>query len=139
MKPGCFLKTLVVGTILLAAAIYIITNKGKEWFVDPIKENILSSAFDSLPNELKGLKDTKEKMMLVERIDSLVTLFKSDTSGVSINFTKVEKFFETLKAYSNDSLLTSSEYEFLKKMTDEMISIRPKNIIEFENDSKAPQ
>lgn len=138
MKPGCFLKTLIVGTIILAAAIYIITNKGKEWFVDPIKENILSSAFDSLPNELKGLKDTKEKMMLVERIDSLVTLFKSDTSGVSINFTKVEKFFETLKDYSNDSLLTSSEYEFLKKMTDEMISIRPKNIIEFENDSKAP-
>ncbi len=138
MKPGCFLKTLIVGTIILAAAIYIITNKGKEWFVDPIKENILSNAFDSLPNELKGLKDTKEKMMLVERIDSLVTLFKSDTSGVSINFTKVEKFFETLKDYSNDSLLTSSEYEFLKKMTDEMISIRPKNIIEFENDSKAP-
>ncbi len=137
MKPGCFLKTLIVGTILLATAIYIITNKGKEWFVDPIKENILASAFDSLPNELKGLKDTKEKLMLVERIDSLVTLFKSDTSGVSINFTKVEKFFETLKDYSKDSLLTSKEYAFLKKMTDEMISIKPKNIIEFENDSKA--
>lgn len=138
MKPGCFLKTLIFGTILLAAAIYIITNKGKEWFVDPIKENILSSAFDSLPNELKGLKDTKEKLMLVERIDSLVTLFKSDTSGVTINFNKVDNFFKTLKDYSKDSLLTSREYEFLKTMTDEIISIKPRNIIEFENDSKAP-
>ncbi|GAB1442144.1 hypothetical protein MASR2M39_09790 [Ignavibacteriales bacterium] len=138
MKPGCFLKTLILGTILLAAAIYIITNKGKEWFVDPIKENILSSAFDSLPNELKGLKDTKEKLMLVERIDSLVTLFKSDTSGVTINFNKVDNFFKTLKDYSKDSLLTSREYEFLKTMTDEIISIKPRNIIEFENDSKAP-
>lgn len=138
MKPGCFLKTLVVGTILLAAAIYIVTNKGKEWFVDPIKENLLSSAFDSLPNELKGLKDTKEKLMLVERIDSLVSQFKSDSTEATINFGKVEKFFETLESFSKDSLLTSKEYEFLKKLTDEMISAKPKNIIEFEKDKQAP-
>ncbi|MBK7867400.1 MAG: hypothetical protein IPJ75_10670 [Ignavibacteriales bacterium] len=138
MKPGCFLKTLIVGTILLAAAIYIVTNKGKEWFVDPIKENLLSSAFDSLPNELKGLKDTKEKLMLVERIDSLVAQFKSDSTEATINFSKVENFFETLQDYSKDSLLTSREYEFLKKLTDEMISAKPKNFIEFEKDKQAP-
>jgi len=138
MKPGCFLKTLIVGTILLATAIYIVTHKGKEWFVDPIKENILSSAFDKFPDELKGLKDTKEKLMLVERIDSLIAQFKSDSSGVSINFSKVENFFETLEAYSKDSLLTSREYEILKKLTDEMISAKPKNIIEFEKDDQAP-
>jgi len=138
MKPGCFLKTLIVGTILLATAIYIITNKGKEWFVDPIKENLLSNAFDSLPAELKGLKDTKEKLMLVSRIDSLVTQFKSDSTEATINFNKVEKFFKSLEEYSKDSLLTFKEYEFLVKLTDEMISAKPGNFIEFEKDNKAP-
>lgn len=138
MKPGCFLKVLIVGTILLATAIYLITNKGKEWFVDPIKENILSTAFGSLPDELKGLKETKEKMMLVERIDSLETLFKNDSTRVAVNFAKIEKFFDTLENYSKDSILTLKEYEFLKKITDEMITTKQKNIIEFEKDNQAP-
>jgi hypothetical protein len=76
--------------------------------------------------------------MLVSRIDSLVTQFKSDSTEATINFNKVEKFFKSLEEYSKDSLLTSKEYEFLVKLTDEMISAKPGNFIEFEKDNKAP-
>lgn len=138
MKPGCFLKTLIFGTILLATTVYILMNKGKEWFVDPIKENILTSAFESFPNEIKMLKDSKEKLMLIEKIDSLKNKFKGDSTGITINFTKVDKFFQSLKDYSKDSLLSSQEFEFLKKMTDEMITTTKQDVIQIEKDNQAP-
>ena len=135
MKPGCFLKSLIIGTILLGAIIYIISTKGQEWIINPVKETLVANAFESLPEEFKKIKDSKEKLVIVQKLDSLINLVKSDSVSATISFTRLEKFLEQLAAYSQDSVLSRSEMEFLRKLSDDIVSTKKRNLIEFEKDT----
>lgn len=135
MKPGCFLKSLIIGTILLGAIIYIISTKGQEWIINPVKETLVANAFESLPAEFKKIKDSKEKLVIVQKLDSLINLVKSDSVSATISFTRLEKFLEQLATYSQDSVLSRSEMEFLKKLSDDIVSTKKRNLIEFEKDT----
>lgn len=135
MKPGCFLKSLIIGTILLGAIIYIISTKGQEWIINPVKETLVANAFESLPDEFRKIKDSKEKLVIVQKLDSLINLVKSDSVSATISFTRLEKFLEQLATYSQDSVLSRSEMEFLKKLSDDIVSTKKRNLIEFEKDT----
>lgn len=135
MKPGCFLKSLIIGTILLGAIIYIISTKGQEWIINPVKETLVANAFESLPEEFKKIKDSKEKLVIVQKLDSLINLVKSDSVSATISFTRLEKFLEQLATYSQDSVLSRSEMEFLRKLSDDIVSTKKRNLIEFEKDT----
>lgn len=135
MKPGCFLKSLIVGTILLGTIIYIISTKGKEWIVNPVKETLVANAFESLPEEFKKIKDSKEKMVIVQKLDSLINLVKADSVSATISFTRLEKFLERLADYSKDSVLSKTEVDFLDKLSDDIVSTRKRNFVEFEKDT----
>jgi hypothetical protein len=39
MKKGCFIKGVVIVTILIAAVVYIIQYKLDDWFFKPAKKN----------------------------------------------------------------------------------------------------
>ena len=58
MKAGCFVKILVLGTIALGAIIYLVSTKGKEWFVNPLKEEIAAEAFGTMPDIMSKFKLT---------------------------------------------------------------------------------
>lgn len=135
MKPGCFLKSLIIGTILLGAIIYIISTKGQEWIINPVKETLVANAFESLPEEFKKIKDSKEKLVIVQKLDSLINLVKSDSVSATISFTRLEKFLEQLATYSQDSVLSRSEMEFLRKLSDDIVSTKKRNLIEIEKDT----
>ncbi|MCA0388430.1 MAG: hypothetical protein LCH52_08040 [Bacteroidetes bacterium] len=135
MKPGCFLKSLIVGTILLGVIIYIISTKGKEWIVNPVKETLVANAFESLPEEFKKIKDSKEKMVIVQKLDSLINLVKADSVSATISFTRLEKFLERLADYSKDSVLSKTEVDFLDKLSDDIVSTKKRNFVEFEKDT----
>lgn len=135
MKPGCFLKSLIVGTILLGVIIYIISTKGKEWIVNPVKETLVANAFETLPEEFKKIKDSKEKMVIVQKLDSLINLVKADSVSATISFTRLEKFLERLADYSKDSVLSKTEVDFLDKLSDDIVSTRKRNFVEFEKDT----
>ncbi len=130
MKAGCFIKSLVIGTIALGALIYLVSTKGKEWIIDPLKEEISAEAFDSLPSIMSKFKVTEESRLLNAHIDSLVKVFKSDSTTASINFSRVETFLEELGKSSMDSVLNKSEYQRLIDMSKEIISYKQKNFIE---------
>jgi len=135
VKPGCFLKSLIVGTILLGVIIYIISTKGKEWIVNPVKETLVANAFESLPEEFKKIKDSKEKMVIVQKLDSLINLVKADSVSATISFTRLEKFLERLADYSKDSVLSKTEVDFLDKLSDDIVSTKKRNFVEFEKDT----
>jgi len=135
VKPGCFLKSLIIGTILLGAIIYIISTKGQEWIINPVKETLVANAFESLPEEFKKIKDSKEKLVIVQKLDSLINLVKSDSVSATISFTRLEKFLEQLATYSQDSVLSRSEMEFLRKLSDDIVSTKKRNLIEIEKDT----
>ena len=53
MKKGCFLQTVIIGTVLIASAVYIIENKFDEWFLKPGKELLLNEIVKNWDNDLK--------------------------------------------------------------------------------------
>lgn len=130
MKAGCFVKILVLGTIALGVIIYLVSTKGKEWFVDPLKEEIAAEAFGTMPDIMSKFKLTDESRQLTRHIDSLVTVFKSDTTSASINFSKAEKFFEQLGKSSVDSVLSKIEYDQLIELSKDIITFGQKDFIQ---------
>ena len=80
---------------------------------------------------MSKFKITEESKLLSDRIDSLITAFKSDTTSASINFSRVEIFLEELGQSSLDSVLSKTEYQRLIDMSKEIVSFKQKKIIEF--------
>ena len=103
--------------------------------MNPIKETLVTNAFESLPEEFKKIKESNEKRVIVQKLDSLINLVKSDSVSATISFTRLEKFLERLADYSKDSMLSKSEVDFLKKLSDDIVSTKKKNLIEIEKDT----
>ena len=75
MKKGCFLKFIIIFTIVIAAIIYLVQNKFDELFLDPGKEFVLSVIEDNWNTELGYITDSQEK-------DSLKNLLHFYISGI---------------------------------------------------------
>jgi len=130
MKAGCFIKTLIIGTIALGAIIYLITEKGKEWIIDPLKEKFSQEAFAALPEVMTKFKVNTESIRLKQHIDSLITAFKKDSAAASIDLSKAEVFMKELGQSSLDSVMSKSEYEKLIKLSQDIITFEQKNLNE---------
>lgn len=130
MNAGCFVKTLIIGTIALGAVIYLITEKGKAWIVDPLKQKVSQEAFAALPEAMTKFKVNTESIRLKQHIDSLITAFKQDSAAASINLSKAENFMKALGQSSLDSVLSKSEYEKLLKLSQDIITFEQKNLNE---------
>ena len=75
MKKGCFLKFIIIFTIVLAAIIYLVQNKFDELFLDQGKEFVLSVIEENWNTELGYVTDSQEK-------DSLKNLLHFYISGI---------------------------------------------------------
>ena len=113
MKKGCFLTSIFVLTILIAAIYYVFQNYGDElWSFGKRKiSELVASGFEE---EINGLNEGKYK-------DSLKTLVKdfarlsSEKSGQDFE-TTVSNFVDSVKIYIRDATLDSLEYSKLKKI-----------------------
>lgn len=114
MKPGCFIKTIVVLTIITAVIVWIIQNKLDEFIIHPGKKAIAELFVKGIDKEITFLKENSEK-------DSLKILFKDlmDNKILTMkNFSN--KMFDPLKdsldVFSSDSIIDKTELEKLKKL-----------------------
>lgn len=74
MKPGCFLKSIIILTIIVAAITYIIQHRS-ELFLEPGRKMITSVFNDDWNEKFNYVKDTPEKVelknVLKKYLDSL--------------------------------------------------------------------
>ena len=61
MKKGCFIQAVIVVTIFVAAAIYIIQYKLDDWFSNPTKKFLLSQVVHDWDNEVKYIDASVQK------------------------------------------------------------------------------
>ena len=61
MKKGCFIQAVVIVTVLVAAAIYIIQYKLDDWFIKPTKKFLVSEAIKNWDNEVKHINGSVQK------------------------------------------------------------------------------
>ena len=111
MKKGCFIQSVIIVTILIAAAVYIIKYKLEDWVVKPGKKILITEVGNNWENETAFIKESPEK-------DSLRLLLKYYLENIKtmedvVNLEQ-DKFLNELKLVIDDSLVTDAE---LSKLT----------------------
>jgi hypothetical protein len=123
MKPGCFLKSIIILTILVAAIMYIIQHKSRLFF-EPGKKMVTNLFMDKWDDEFKFVKDTPEKSELKKSLQT----FLKDLKYENIPEDKeLNNIVEMVKDAAKDSLITSSE---LKEIS---------NTLKMKNENERPE
>ncbi len=113
MKKGCFLKFIIIFTIVLASILYLVQNKFDELFLEPGKELVLSVIEENWNSELGYVNDSPEK-------DSLKTLLQFYISGIEstefLSDERAEAVINYLEQTFKDSLIDYEELSHINKL-----------------------
>jgi hypothetical protein len=113
LKKGCFLKFIIIFTIVLAAILYLVQNKFGDLFLNKGKQFVLSLIEDNWDTELRYIADSPEK-------DSLKNLLSFYISGVEsakdLTDERTEDVINYLEQTFKDSLIDSEELSHINKL-----------------------
>ena len=113
MKKSCFLKFIIIFTIVLAAIIYLVQNKFDDLFLKKGKEIVLSVIEDNWSTELAYITDSPEK-------DSLKNLLRFYISGIEsakyLTDERTEAVINYLEQTFKDSLIDNEELSHINKL-----------------------
>ncbi len=114
MKSGCFVKSIIILTIITAVAIYLVKTHWKDWVVNPGKKIAVNIAMDSIEDELKLVQQSPARDSLLAELRFYLNrkLEKSNEIG-NKDFSFVA---DSLRAAERDSIITELEYLKIKKM-----------------------
>lgn len=111
MKKSCFIQAVVVVTILIAAAIYIIQYKLDDWFIKPTKKFLVSEVIKNWDNEVKHINESVQKDSLRSLMIYYIENVKSMKEVVNLD---EEKFLIEFNLVIKDSVITD---EVISKLT----------------------
>ncbi len=124
MKKGCFLNIIIVLTILIAAVVYIITQKFDEVIKEPGSKIIVNFINDDINKHLDALPATTER-------DSLKSLIHSQLMNLNIFDKSGEKFLEEIKKRIDivleDSIITKEDLNLFNNFFDRENERQKKN------------
>lgn len=106
MKKSCFIQAVVIITILVAAAIYIIQYKLDDWFIKPTKNILITEAGKNWESETSHINDSVQKDSLRSLLIYYFENIKSMKDVVNLD---QEKIFEEFELVIEDSLITDEE------------------------------
>jgi hypothetical protein len=106
MKKGCFIQAVVIVTVLVAAAIYIIQYKLDDWFIKPTKKFLVSEEIKNWDNEVKHINESVQKDSLRSLMIYYIENVKSMEEVVNLD---EEKFLKEFNLAIDDSLITDEE------------------------------
>ncbi len=113
MGKSCFIKLVVILTILIASILYIIENKFDDIFLNPGKKFLTLIIEDNWETELSYIANTNEK-------DSLKSLIHFYVDGIKsleeISENKNVEMIEFLEMVFKDSIITKNEISQLTKI-----------------------
>jgi len=106
MRKSCFIRAIIILTILTAVILYLVTHKFNEVILNPGKSLIINR----INRDLEYVKDSPEK-------DSLQILIKGYILGIkkvdNISDKSIGEFIDTLKVALRDSVIDKREYQSL--------------------------
>lgn len=113
MKKSCFLKFIIIFTIVLASILYLVQNKFDELFLEPGKKLVLSVIEENWNSELGYVNDSPEK-------DSLKNLLQFYISGIEstefLSDERAEAVINYLEQTFKDSLIDYEELSHINKL-----------------------
>ena len=106
MKKSCFIQSIVIITIFVATAIYIIQYKLDDWLVKPGKKLILSQVSKNWEKETAYIKETFEKDSLKSLLKYYLENIKTMEDVVNL---EQDIFLIEFNIAIEDSLITANE------------------------------
>ncbi len=115
MKKGCFVKSIILLTVLTAVLLYLINYKFNDILINPGKKFIINQVTE----EMSFVKSSPEK-------DSLKALIRNYVNRVktlnNISSRQIGNFADSLKMALKDSIITKSEYGNLYRMLNRKVN-----------------
>jgi hypothetical protein len=115
MKKGCFVRAIIIITILTAALLYIVKHKFHDLIFIPGKHVVISK----LNKKLDFLKDSPEKDSLKILIDDYVNNIK-DTKD--INDESIQAFADSLSNIVQDGVVNKTELRNFSEIVKKQIN-----------------
>ena len=124
MKKGCFIKSIIILTIVIAAIIYIIQNKFNDWFLEPGKKMLVKQIAENWKTEASFIKDSSQK----DSVGILLTYyFKNIKTIEEVVNLENDLFLTEFENIIDDSIVTENELskltQILKKEENEKSTI----------------
>lgn len=112
MKKGCFIKSIIILTILVASITYIIQYKSEEWIVEPGKKILVPFIEKEYLKNLSYVEESPERdslfILISTRIKDIDILKEKDSLKIN--------FFNTISLIIADSIVTASELDEFQKL-----------------------
>ena len=124
MRKGCFIKSVIIGTIFIAAAAYIIQNNLEDWLLIPGKEIVLNEIVKNWDTDLKYVYESSQKDSLKNLLLYYVDNIKSLSEVVHLD---EEKFVNEFEKVIKDSLITDDEISKLSLLVKEELNEKSKS------------
>jgi hypothetical protein len=114
----------IIGTVLIAAAIYLIENKFDEWFLKPGKELLLTEIVKNWDNDLKYIYESEQKDSLKNLLTYYVDNIKSLDELTALDENSFVNEFDSI---IEDSLISKEEISKLTRLVKKEINEKSKS------------
>ncbi len=111
MRKGCFVKIIVILTILTAAVLYIVQTKFNDWFLTPGKNFIKSVLNENIDEKLNFVSAGPGKDSLRIILNNFIDSINSVDQISEEQLNRIKYFIEDAAA---DSMIESEELHDLK-------------------------
>ena len=112
MKKGCFIKSIIVITILTAVIVYIVKYKFDDFILKPGKELLSGVIIDEWVKEIDVVKDSPEKDSLKSMVSKLISEIESKEVLFDDNFKSI---MSVVSASVQDSIIEISELNYISE------------------------
>jgi hypothetical protein len=119
MKKGCFIKVVVILTILVASALYIIENKFDEFIGKPGKKYLTDLIKIGINEDIDKIRESDEKDSLDKMIKNYIDEIKNSNT-ITFSSDDGEEFINMIKDAAEDSILTTNELKDISKILEQM-------------------
>ena len=114
MKKGCFIKIIIVLTIIIAAILYILQNHLDDVVINPGKKLISDLIVGGIDDELNYIRETPEKdslrFLLKEYLKDKISKTKE------INTSDLNSLIDSIKVIVTDTLITKNDLNRIKEL-----------------------
>jgi hypothetical protein len=117
LKKGCFLKIIIILTILVAVILYIFQYHLDDWIIHPTKEFFSELFVSGVDDELSFIHESPEK-------DSLRTLLKvylqdKYTNTKELSNKDIDWLVDSVKVVVRDSIITREDLNKIKNLIEQ--------------------
>lgn len=112
MKKGCFIKSIIVITMLTAVIVYIVKYKFDDFILKPGKELLSGVIIDEWVKEIDVVKDSPEKDSLKSMVSKLISEIETKEVLFDDNFKSI---MSVVSASVQDSIIEISELNYISE------------------------